>query len=317
MRRIIRLFPLALALASTSLASPIPSGQIPENAKWVAHLDLDKLQHSKLGETLAKQFLDPQLGQMAEKLHKDLGIEFDWRKIHGLTAYGTNLKKKPDAHTVVLVQSELPLRDALNTALARLRQAGVIEKDLPIQRLDQEGQEVFTFNKEIYASLAEKNLLVLGKSQRAVSNAIAMLQGKGATTSKSSILTETTAGDASFLSLRLSETFHEGLDLPPQAQALKMTEGAKLSLGEAADSLVAKLALRTKTAEAVEQLQQALQGVLALATLGTAENVQLQQLLKGIHVDHQDREVNVALQYPLAELMKFIDSKKPQKSAQR
>ena len=314
---IFKVIPLMLALASTAPASPLLNTQIPENAKWVAHLDLDKLQQSKLGETLAKQFVDPQLGQMAEKLHKEMGIDFDWRKIHGLTAYGTNLKKKPDEHTVLLVQSELPLREALGSAIAKLKQSGVNEKDLPIQKLDQGGQEVYSLNKEVFASLGEKNLLVLGKSQRAVSNAVVLLQGKGAAAAKKSILASTPEGDTSFLSVRLSEAFHEGLDLPPQAQALKMTDGIKLSFGESTDSLVGKLALYAKTAEAVDQLQQALQGVLAIATMATAENVQVQGLLKGIRVDRQDREVDVALRYPLADLMKFIDSQKPQKAARR
>ncbi|HAM73309.1 MAG TPA: hypothetical protein DCM86_16875 [Verrucomicrobiales bacterium] len=319
-----RLLPLALITLALSLsqgaplrAASIPAGQIPDNAKWVAHLDLDELQKTRVGETLARAILDPQLGELAARLRQTLGIGIDWRQIHGITAYGTDLAKHPDDHTVLLVTSDLPLTQALQGAVALAGQGGAKGGPSPIQKFDQEGSSLYSFNGEGFATVTDKNLLVLAKSRPALSNAVLLLQGKGHPAAPSSIVGGNGSAPKEVLSVGLSDSFHQGLELPPQAQVLKRTDGARLSLREAGDSLVAKLAIRAKAADVVEQLQQALQGLMAIASLGAGENPQVQQLLKGLKVDRQENEVGVAFQYPVSEVTRLIEARVPKKSAAR
>ncbi len=313
---------LALACSLSTLAltpafaSPIAADLVPNSAKWVAHLDVDQLQRSRLGEKLVRQFIDPQLGALADQVHTFLGVDLDWHKIHGITAYGTNIKKKPDAHTVLLVNSELPLKDLLSAARKTFATAQPGSPAL-LRSIPQENGEIIAVGQEAYLAIGKGNLLVIGKAERSVSNAVATLQGRGKPLTSERAWVGRSSQNSSFLTIGLTEGFHEGLQLPPQAQALKMTDGAQLTVGEVADDVVARFSLKAKESSVVESLQQALQGVVALATLGTAQQPDLQALVQGVKVEKQEKEVDLALRYPIAEVMKWVEGKKPTRSAQR
>jgi hypothetical protein len=317
MKHLLLTFTLALGLAGRTHAAPPPSGQVPDGAKWVAHLDVDQLQKTRLGELLAKQFLDPAMSQVADEIESHLHLGVNWRQIHAITLYGTSVKKHPEDHTVVLVQSDLPLRDALKAVQAVPNPAAAGGAPPPFQRLEQDGREFYALGGQAFAALGDGNLLVLAKSRRAMSNAIVQLARKDRPAASTPGAQPPKGPGDAFLSCSLNESFTRGLELPPQAAILKQTDGARLSLAESEDQLLATLTVKAQTSEAAEQLHQALQGLMAVAALGTPDNPQLQQLLKAARVQPRDKEVDLALRYPVAELLRMIVPKTPKTAAAR
>lgn len=306
---------MLMTWATGAFAAPVQTTQIPTEAKWAFHLDVDQLQKSPLGETLAQKFLDPQLGAFSDQIKKQFGIDLNWRKIHSITAFGDELQKKPEDHAVVMISSDLPLRESMASVLSAidLQASGdaAKAKDVPIKKIESGAADLYSIQNEAFGSITTNNVLILGKSREAVTHAITQVHATAA--AKTTAKTTTAAPNESIVWLNLSEHFYDGLELPPQAQILKKTEGASLSLGSAAENLVAKLALKAKSLEIVEQLQQALQGVVAMASLGLAENPTVSELLKTVKIEKEDRTVNLAIQYPLADAMNFLDKKKTKK----
>ena len=75
-----------------AIAGPLKPSQVSDDAKWVIHLDVEKLLTTELGSQLGRQILDKQMAKPTRDLDQ-WGINFDWRDIRSLTVYGTDFKK--------------------------------------------------------------------------------------------------------------------------------------------------------------------------------------------------------------------------------
>lgn len=309
---------LSLSLALGTTAGPITKQQVPPDASWVAHLDLDRVQESELGKALIRSFIEPRAKELSAAMNQLLGIPLDLHKLHSVTAYGRKGGPEPVADAVLLIQSDLPVQAAIQTALTKLKGNPEAAKQIPLQRLETDGFELFSLQGEGFLALPASNLVVLGKSKAAVSQAVSQLKTPSAKPGDSKLVANSPGGEKSLVWLAATGAVTDGLELPPQAALLKQTEGVRLSLSESTDNLLAHLTLKTKTVEVVEQLHQALQGILTLATLGTAEDARMQGFLKGIRIERRQQDVEVGLRFPLAELSKWMDAAaKPQRAAQR
>ena len=309
---------LSLSFALGTSAGPIAKQQVPPDASWVAHLDLDRVQKSQLGKTLIRSFIEPKAKELSAAMNQLIGLPLDLHKLHSVTAYGRKGGPEPEADAVLLIQSDLPVQTALETALTKLKGNPEAAKQIPLQRVESDGFELFSLHGEGYLALPASNLVVLGKSKTTVAQALSQLKTPSAKPSDSKLLADSAGAETSLAWLAATGAVTDGFDLPPQAALLKQTEGVRLSLSESTDNLLAQLTFKTKTVEVVEQLHQALQGILTLATLGTAEDPRMQGFLKGIRIERRQQDVEVGLRFPLAEISKWMDATaKPQRAAQR
>lgn len=305
---------LSLSFALGTAAGPIAKQQVPPDASWVAHLDLDRVQDSQLGKALIHSFIEPKAKELSAVMNQLVGLPLDLHKLHSVTAYGRKGGPEPDADAVLLIQSDLPVQ----AALTKLNGNPEAAKQLPLQRLEADGFELFSLHGEGYLALPSSNLVVLSKSKTAMSQALAQFKTPSSKPSDSKLLAGSPGAETSLAWLAATGAVTDGLELPPQAALLKQTEGVRLSLSESTDNLLAQLTFKTKTVEVVEQLHQALQGILALATLGTAEDSRIQGFLKGIRIERRQQDVEVGLRLPLAEVSKWMDATaKPKRAAQR
>ena len=157
---------LALRIISFDAdAGPITKNHVPADAGWIAHLDLDRLQKSQLGATLIRSFIEPKALEASDTLSRSFGIDLDWHQIHSITAYGRQLGKHPENEAVLLVESDLPLQKTIEQLVGQLKGNPGAGKQLPLQRSQVDGFELFSINQDAYFSLPATNLLVLGKNQ--------------------------------------------------------------------------------------------------------------------------------------------------------
>src|SRR5579863_7552381 len=77
-----------MAVATTAMATPLKKEQVDADAKWVVHLDVDKLRSTAVGDYILKKVLDAKLTEMTRQFDFDL----DWSKVNALTAYGTGVQ---------------------------------------------------------------------------------------------------------------------------------------------------------------------------------------------------------------------------------
>ena len=113
-----------------------------------------------------------------------------------------------------------------------------------------------------------------------------------------------------FFFLGVAEGFSADTVLPPQAKLLQLADGGRVVLGENADQLFLDLALKAKTSEVVTQMQQVIQGLIAMASLGKPDDKDIMQLVQSTKVSATDKVVSVNVEYPVEKALQRIDEQK-------
>jgi hypothetical protein len=284
-------------VAAPVFAAPPPIKHVPSDAKWVVHVDVDALLRSQVGEFIGREFLDPKFNKVAADLRKQFDLELDWRKIHSLTAYGSDsdfehLQDKKNG--VLLVESELDIADALDRVLEKVGAGG----GAPFKKLQVEPFAVYG-NNDVVGTPVGEHLFILARSRELLESArrgLATKAGGGKVATTAPAKAEASAG---FLTVLLSDTQAMGAALPPQARVLKDTQGVRVVAGEKAEHVFVNASLEAKDSDVAQQLQQMLQGVIAFAQMTQTENQDLQQLSQSAKIGGTDNMVTVDLQMPV------------------
>ncbi len=302
---------LAVAAITThSIAGPLQPAQIPDNAKWIIHLDVEKLLTTQLGGYVGRTFVDKKLAKPVRDLEQ-WGIDFDWRDIEGITAYGTDFTKTPEAAGVLMVRSSFNFAEAIEVAIDKIEAYGGNER--PIEKLQKEPYAIYSAKGEVFGAAFGKDLFLLSKSRAELEKARGILDGKGISLAKSQSFPGLAAADDGFLVAAVAEGFQSSAKLPPQARGLMNAKSGQISAGEKADKVFVSLSLNTRDVESATQMQQVLQGLLALAALSQEENKDLAMLVQGARVSGAEKTVTVNLAVPSETIIAKVSEKQPKR----
>lgn len=280
-------------------AGPLQKSQVPADAKWVLHLDLEAALNSELGRFLAKE-VDRRLRRPLADLKSNHGLEVDWRKLQSLTVFGTEFGSRPDEDGVVLVRTSLNLPGLLD----KIAEDGASNGSLTREKKGERVQ--YSLNEEVHGAAGGNGVFVLSKSLARLDQALAVVEGKGANLGASKTFSRLPAAPDGFIFLGLAEGFSTSAAVPPQAKMLRQSDGGQLVAGEKAGQIFATLNLSTKDAEAAGQIHQVLQGLLALAAMNQTENKDLQRLVQATKVSTNNTLVNVNLELPASNIISRI-----------
>ena len=276
---------LLLALATIAIASPLHNEQVAADAKWVVHIDVDKLRSTTVGG-LIKQLLDTKMGGLT----RQFDIDLDWNKIGALTAYGTSYRPTPDFKGVVLINTELDLQKALDGAITKMSQ-DTNDEPAAIRKTQQGDVTTYSIKDSMFASFRAGKPIIVGKSRDSVQKAGEVLSGTSANLASTKTFSEFPDSKKAFFFQAAAEDFNlsdqfpeEGEGSNPKAKILKLADGGRVMLGEEANQLFLDLSLKAKASEVVTQMQQVVQGMIALASLSQTDNQDLQQLAQSAKV---------------------------------
>jgi hypothetical protein len=298
-----------LVLTSVGQADSI---QVAADARWAAHVDVDRFLQTKFGEYIGREFLDKQLAKPTAKLKTDLGVEVDWRKIHSVTAYGWNFKGKEAADAVLVVRTGLDVPAMLDTVMAKLGKNGTAAS--PLQKFEEPEGTIYQVQNEAFGAASKGGVFIVTRTRERL---LAALKTVSSPTDKlaSSKLVGPLDNDA-FLLFGVAHSFDEVAKLPKQAQILQQAERARLTAGEKAENVFVTVSLDARTVEAATQIQQLVQGLIALGNLNGEQNVDLQKLAQGARVDAKEKEVTLAVQLPVQDVITKVseaNTKSPRK----
>lgn len=288
-------------LATATLAGPLKMDQVPADAKWVLHLDIENALRTHLGAYVGREILDPQLTRPLARLKRQTGIELDWRKIQSLTAFGTDYQARADDQGVLVIRSTLDLPTYLDQVMAKVDEvagpgAGLLEKS-------QENQTtIYTLRQEIHGAAARNGAFAVSKSRAQLLRALGVLEGRAAHLGSTKTFQDFPPAPPSFFFLGLAEGFSRAGGLPPQARVLQSATGGRLTLGESNSQVLVNLVLGAQDAEATVQIQQVLQGLLALAALSQPDNPDLQRLTQATQITTQNQWVTAKVAWPATNL---------------
>lgn len=300
---------LALAITTATFGGPLQKEQVGSDAKWLLHLDLDKFRSSQVGTYFTRQVLEQKLSQPKADLKREFNFDLDVSKISSITAYGTDYGSKPDANGVLVIKTTLDVGKALDAAIEKFSpNAG--DGQGGIKKTQQGSTVRYSVNDDVFVTIHPGNLVVVAKSPAPNQKASEVLSGKSANLASGKAFSGFPDVQKAFFFLGIAEAFNSDVPIPPQANVLKMADGGRLVLGENADRLFLNVALKAKNSEVVTQIQQVIQGLVALASLSKAENKDLMQLAQSAKVSADENIVSLSLEFPVERAIEKLSEEK-------
>lgn len=301
MKKIALMVPLFLSLLHPALAGSVPKEEVSADAKWLLHLDAAQFRASKVGSFIVSEMLEKKLNQPVEQLKEKLKLDIDVDKIlsgiNSITIYGTDYQS-PQDHAVLLIRAGPELQKILVGFLAGMVLAGT---NAPVQVTQtQEGSVSFyAIADTAYCAVLPDKVMAIGRSREVTEKAAKVLAGKAPALTSGAVFGGFGDLKEAFFFLGVAEGFNAGNKLPPQAKLLQVADAGRIALGEDANQVFLSLALRGKTPEVVTQMQEVMQGIIAIGSLSQPQDKDIAQLLQSIKVSTADNIVNVRVDYPV------------------
>jgi hypothetical protein len=293
-------------LAGLAAAGPLQTRHVSADAKWVVHLDVEKLLTTQLGSYVARTFVDKKFAKATRDLEQ-WGIDFDWRDIESITAYGTDFASGADQRGVLLLKGSFDVPGALDVVIERLASAG----NTDLERIQSEPYPIYAAKGGLFGAPSGKDLFLVSKSRSVLEQARRVAGGGAASLTEARSFPAIDKSDDGFLLAAVADGFQSAAKLPPQVNGLKNAESGQVVAGEKADKVFVNLALNTRDAESATQMQQVFQGLLALAALTQEQNKELAALVQGARVGGTERMVTVNVELPSETVIAKVGEKKP------
>jgi hypothetical protein len=303
MKRRISILALAAAAAVSAAAGPVQRSQVSADAKWLLHLDADAFKNTALGGQFITDVLGVKSAKAKEDLKAGLDFELDWRQIHSITAYGSQHSKHGDPKGILLIQTDMLVQPALERAIAKNI------PDFRVERFEFPLAPLYQLNGDPWVAFRPGGGVILPMARESVDNALAVYSGARANLTSTTTFEGYPTAPFSFFMLGVAEGLGQDVDLPPNAAVLKKAEGGRLVIGEKGDRVALSLDVKTGSPDVAQQIQQVVQGLLALGALSADQKPDLAALVQGASVTRSGATVSLAVELPVAKVLNKIKEK--------
>jgi hypothetical protein len=276
---------LLVGLAALTQAAPLDLKNVPADAKWLVHVDVDAIRASTVAKQVWHKGLE--MHKDAEKhlaqLHDRLGLDIR-HDLHGVTLYG----KKFVEHTgVAIVNAKMDQKLLLDKA-AKAPDHKVTKfgsYDLHSWTAKHHGH-----TRTVWGAFYKPDWLVFASSEGELKAALERLDGNGPELDKHSPLAGRVRPGATFLAraVGLAES-----DLPTRCVVAKQVESARVSMGEHEGESFFYAKIVFNSAETADQVRAVVEGFKALAGLHTGDDPQAKKLVDALHVTLRDRTLRL------------------------
>ena len=291
------LFALALLIVALFMAVPaypgtIPSSVVPEGARWVAHLDMEKFVATSFYGFLEKS---GKFQIKSRDLDRWLKIDVP-RDITGVTVFGFGDGTKGDA--VVAVSGKID----------RAGLMALIAKDEDHKEIAHGAYTIYSTGDDEYGAFVNDNLVVLSESREAIQSVLDTAAGKTQNFAKSALsasLKEVPAG--AFLSGVVPDL--SGLSkMNSQSKVLDQASGLFFLAQEKQDTLLLRLQVTAVSPESAKNMADIVQGLIAMGRMGGNEGdmAKVASLLDGLQVKLEGKVLRLEFERPSKEIADLI-----------
>ena len=292
---------VVLALAGLAQAGPLEYKQISADAKWAAHLDVDALMASNILKKIRAQATKDQ-PQLEAQLRAVCNLfrfnpETD---LHGITIYGTQLKKNTG---VAIIHAKIDQKLLLDMVKAN-----------PSYQTSAYGKyELHTWKdatKQQNAAFFKADVLVCGASADELKAALDVLDG-----TKSGLTGETGSLPPGLILFARARDLSEA-DLHPESPLSKQVDSAVLMVGENKGELGLHVSLTVKDATIAKHIKAVADGALSLATLAKIDDPDALKLIGAVKATQSDKTVTVEGSAPVDQIWGLIQKEIDKKLAE-
>lgn len=305
--RIILLIAALTVLPWGSSAEPFNRKRLPADTKWLVHLDVEGLLGTRVGKFLIRTVEQEMQGEI-EKLQTGLSpdIAITTNSVLSISAFGSGYELSPESGGVLVLSINGRLKEVATGLLIQQALAGADDDKAPIREVENEGFPLYSIQGEVYVSLNNRNHVFLSKSLDEMQEARDIWAGKAPGMDATSSFGNLSELRESFFFLAVAEEFSRRLPIPPQANFLKLADSTRIVVGESEEDLYAELKLKTPDQKGATQVQQILQGLLAIAPLLAPNDPSVQKLLNRSGITNENQTISLSLRYPVDEAIKTL-----------
>jgi hypothetical protein len=295
-----------LGLVNLAQAGPFDAKQVPADAKWGAHLDVDALMASSSMKKVQAQIM---------KEHPDAEsalamIRTLWRfdprtDLHGITVFGTQLKKDTG---VAIVHAKVDQKFLLEMVkLAPEYQASTHGKfDLHSWKHGKKRENAAFFKPDV---------MVFGGSPDELKAALDVLDG-----TKPSLAQKTEGHPMDIPPGTILAAGVHGLsesDLPCESPLLKQADAAMVFAGEREGNVFVQGVLKVKQDDVAAKIENVAKGILAFASLAKLDDPDATKLIDAVKVRLSDKAVSIDAQAPVDALWAQIQKEHAKQKAEK
>jgi len=262
------------AAANASYADPLAGSSLPQDTRWVIHLDVDGARlATPLWELARLKLVEPRRAAIMPQLtvlQRITGMKLP-QDLHDVTLYGASFDE-----AAVCVR--------IHGAMDQANVVAFLRNDPEFQQRDYGGHDVLRWRDKgrdriMYAAFAPGGFTVLSPDPKTVETALDTLDGKSPALKPDSPLAP--AAPTPFAAARVNQPIFwmaaEKLSELPRAQpvespVLAQIDSASVALRWANDRAVAELRVQAAGERAAQQFQAVAEGVKAFVALSAAED---------------------------------------------
>ena len=286
------------------LAGPLKNAQVPLDAKWVVHGDLQLLRTTKIRQLVISELMQEGLQQKLDGFKQIFGFD-PTVDLKSVTLYGSTYG---DRQGVALIQCDYDRTALLN--LLHLNSAH--EEHGYMNHLIHQWED-----KHVdFGCFYDDQLIVIGPSKTMVQAALDVLDGTSPNLTAGTPLAGLQAiPDGTFFHLA-ARGFDASVTDKPKAAVLKHADQLSFYLGERQERVFAESFLIAPSVEHADTIYQVLQGLIAFGSLAGENHPILADVVGDIRLGLADDMIECVLEYPsqkVFDFLKIMHEKKHQK----
>jgi len=257
---LILLSTLLIAVTETSFGNQPDMEKIPQNANWVAHVNIETFRSSEVGSFVLKEILKlPQMKQKLDGLKIGFGVDID--QLGFVTAYGSGAKN----------EGVIFAKGGFNTK--QLEGFASLNEKVEIKTV--KGQKIYSSPKMAFSPLGPDSMIAATKEELLKAGLNARL-GNNKKQKNNPILDRLNelvkkpiaTITAQIPKVRKMEKPLKSISATEQAIMEKL-DWAGLSLGESGESIRIACVMNTENIKTAEHMENILRGVSSLLSLST------------------------------------------------
>jgi len=286
------LLAIALFWAVPAFPGTVPASVVPDGARWIAHLDMEKFVATSLYGYLDK---GGQFEIKSRDINRWLKIDFP-KDITGVTVFGFEPGAKGQAVVAVA---------------GKFDKAGLLARIA----LDEDHSEkpygaytVYSTGDEGFGAFVNDGLIVLSESQEALEKVLDTAAGKAKNFAASPLSASLKAVPAgAFLSAVLPDLSGLGKEIN-QSKVLDKASGLFFLAQEKQDTLLLRLQLTADSPESAKNMADIAQGLIAMGKLGGTEGemAKVASLLDGLQVKLDGKVLQLDFERPSKDIADLI-----------
>jgi len=296
MKTLFSMVALAMSVAAVQ-AAKIDKANISNDAKFVVHLDLDAFRASKIGITLLEKIRKDEGGEKLNALAELIGFD-PLSAIHGATMFGNG----EEDNGILVVKHK-----ADNTKLLAFMKLDEHYRKTEHGKHEIHGAGDRGDGKRGYVSFVNATTAVLAASRELAAEGIDLVNGKGAAVKQIPTSLVSAGKKAKNTFLVAYANVEDLKDYIDNESVNQMAKRAALSLGELDEKLILSISVDALDADAAENMENMVNGLIGFARLSQDENPEVKDILKGLKVTRNEATVSIRFSIGVDKLFELID----------